>query len=76
MGEEKTALLEVPTEYREDVLEMRSWLAVSVRNGLDGFKEVMQTISHYVEQVPQMRRWLWESLSGGMQRAVRAALVE
>ena len=72
--EEITLPIDVPKEYREDIVEMRSWLEVSVENGLEGVKEIVSTIQHYFEQVPQARPWLWQSLGTTMQQTIRNAL--
>ncbi len=75
-GEEITRTIDVPKEYREDIVEMRSWLQVSVENGLEGVKEIVSTIQHYFEQVPQARPWLWQSLGTTMQQTIRNALAQ
>ncbi len=75
-GEENTLPIDVPKEYREDLVEMRSWLQVSVENGLEGVKEIVSTIQHYFEQVPQARPWLWQSLGTTMQQTIRNALAQ
>ncbi len=74
--EEITRTIDVPEEYREDIVEMRSWLQVSVENGLEGVKEIVSTIQHYFEQVPQARPWLWQSLGTTMQQTIRNALAQ
>ncbi len=74
--EEITRTIDVPKEYREDIVEMRSWLEVSVENGLEGVKEIVSTIQHYFEQVPQARPWLWQSLGTTMQQTIRNALAQ
>ena len=74
--EEITRTIDVPKEYREDIVEMRSWLQVSVENGLEGVKEIVSTIQHYFEQVPQARPWLWQSLGTTMQQTIRNALAQ
>ncbi len=75
-NEEITLPIDVPKEYREDIVEMRSWLQVSVENGLEGVKEIVSTIQHYFEQVPQARPWLWQSLGTTMQQTIRNALAQ
>ena len=75
-GEQITRTIDIPKEYREDLVEMRSWLQVSVENGLEGVKEIVSTIQHYFEQVPQARPWLWQSLGTTMQQTIRNALAQ